>query len=197
MAQMIKHWYPKDERFFRVLACAGNIRRETANRIDISDNRLRNYIRDGYIRETSFPSGKYEQRESNRCYTYTEKGKAMARDRYGILRVQNSNAQEHNCKVAECICGLQKSEIDTIRTEWEIRDMWESRLEELRESERDHWEERIEQGLLSAVDVAYTTASGEMAGIEVITNSYGEAEIQQKEACGELMGMEIRYVPVK
>ena len=121
----------------------------------------------------------------------------MVRDRYGIERVQNSNAMAHNSKVAECICNLNKSEIDTIRTEWEIREMWESRLDELSETERDRWEEEIEKGLLSAVDVVYTTGTGDMTGIEVTTNSYGEAEIEQKENCGELLQIEVQYVPVR
>lgn len=197
MAQKIRHWYQKDERFFKVLACAGAIQSQSANKIDISDNRLKNYVRDGYIKEVSFPSGRYVQTESNRCYVYTNKGKEMVRDRYGIERVQNSNAMEHNSKVSECICNLQKSEIDTIRTEWEIREMWESRLEELSESERDRWEAELERGMLSAVDVVYTTSSGEMAGIEVTTNSYGEEEIEQKENCGELLQMEVQYVSTR
>lgn len=197
MAQKIKHWYPKDERFFKVLACSGAIQSQSANRIDISNSRLKNYVRDGYIKEVPFPSDKHGQIESNRCYIYTNKGKEMVRDRYGIERVQNSNAMAHNSKVAECICNLNKSEIDTIRTEWEIREMWESRLDELSETERDRWEKEIEKGLLSAVDVVYTTGTGDMTGIEVTTNSYGEAEIEQKENCGELLQIEVQYVPVR
>ena len=33
----IKKFYPKDERFFRVLATSGNIRSTDAHKIDISD----------------------------------------------------------------------------------------------------------------------------------------------------------------
>ncbi len=197
MGQKIKHWYPKDERFFKVLACSGNIRSHSANKIDISDNRLKNYVRDGYIKEVSYPSSRHQQTRSNRCYIYTDKGKKMVRERYGIERVQNSNAAEHNCKVSECICNLSKAEIDTIHTEWDVRDMWESRLGELSESERDRWEEEIEKGMLSAIDVIYTASSGVETGIEVTTNSYGETEIEQKEACGELLQIEIQYVPVR
>ena len=31
MKEHIKHWYPKDERFFNVLSIAGNIRAEDAS----------------------------------------------------------------------------------------------------------------------------------------------------------------------
>ncbi|MFQ9514644.1 MAG: hypothetical protein ACLRZ9_02340 [Eubacterium sp.] len=170
---------------------------ESANKIDISQSRIKNYIRDGYIKEVSYPSKNHQQIESNKCYAFTKKGKELIKDKYGIERVQNSNAREHNCKVAECICDLQKSEIDSIKTEWEIRDMWESRLDELSESERDRWQEEIDRGMLSAVDVVYTSVTGETCGIEVTTNNYGDIEIQQKEECGELLQMEIQYVPVR
>ena len=42
MKEHIKHWYPKDERFFKVLSIAGNIRQEDAGKIDISASRLKN-----------------------------------------------------------------------------------------------------------------------------------------------------------
>lgn len=32
MKEHIKHWYPKDERFFKVLSIAGNIRTEDVRR---------------------------------------------------------------------------------------------------------------------------------------------------------------------
>lgn len=197
MAQKIKHWYPKDERFFKTLSVAGNIRTEDANRIDISNSRLKNFVREGLIKQVSYPSGRHGQIQSNRCYAFTKKGKSFVKDKYGIMRVQNASAMEHNCKVAECICNLEKAEIDTIKSEWDVREMWESRLDELRGSERDYWEEKLSGGNLSAVDVVYTSTGGTVCGIEVTTSNYGEAEIEEKEACGELLQMEISYVSVK
>lgn len=38
----IKHWYEKDERFFKVLSIAENIRTEDGNQIDISESRVNN-----------------------------------------------------------------------------------------------------------------------------------------------------------
>lgn len=45
----IKKFYPKDERFFKVFATSGNIRSKDANKIDISDTRLRNMMKDNLI----------------------------------------------------------------------------------------------------------------------------------------------------
>ena len=42
LKEHIKHWYPKDERFFKVLSIAGNIRAEDAGKIDISASSLKN-----------------------------------------------------------------------------------------------------------------------------------------------------------
>ena len=47
----IKKFYPKDERFFKVLATAGNIKSIDAHKIDISDTRLKNMMKDNLIKE--------------------------------------------------------------------------------------------------------------------------------------------------
>ena len=49
MKEHIKHWYPKDERFFKVLSIAGNVRQEDAAKIDISASRLKNMEKDRHF----------------------------------------------------------------------------------------------------------------------------------------------------
>ena len=198
MSQKIKHWYPKDQRFFHVLAISGNISRDDANKLNISDSRLKNLKQDGYIKEISYPSSKHQQVESNRCYTFTDKGKQFVKDKYDIQRTQNPSAHEHNCRVAHELCQLSNKEIDSAKPEWEIRqDLWESRLNELEQTERDYWEEKMQLGELSPCDVVYTNTDGVVCGIEVVTSNYGSEEIQAKEESGTFMGIDIQYVSVK
>ena len=60
----IKKFYPKDERFFKVLATAGNIRSIDAHKIDISDTRLKNMMKDHLIKEVSYVNPKHREVES-------------------------------------------------------------------------------------------------------------------------------------
>lgn len=129
----IKRFYPKDERFFRVLSIYGNIKIEDANKIDISVSRLKNMEKDKLIERVSYPSRYNKQSESNKCYALTKKGKEFIAQKYGMNRCQGSHAAEHNCKVAETICNLDKKEIDSIQSEWEIREQMVETLDQMRQ----------------------------------------------------------------
>lgn len=193
MAQKIKHWYKKDERFFKTLAYAGNIKSSDANKINISDSRINNFRKDGYIKEISYPSTSHQQIESNRCWILTDKGKTLLKEKYLVNRVQSSHAAIHNCKVAEELCNLSKDEFNTVVPEWD-RDLWNEKLNEMSEGDRNRWEEEINQGRLSGIDIIYTTSSGTVTGVEIVTPSYGPEEIQAKEETAELLQIEVQYI---
>lgn len=77
MKAHINHWYPKDETFFKVLSTAGNIRSEDANKINISNSRLKNYEKDKLIERVTYPSRYNNQQNSNHCYALTQRGKIL------------------------------------------------------------------------------------------------------------------------
>ncbi len=138
---------------------------------------------------------------SNVSYALTKKGKDFVSQKYGISRCQNSHAAEHNCKVAEVICNLDKKEIETVQAEWQTRDQMEEALEQMKlegdYDQYDYYMDLWKAGLISAVDVAYTSAkTGEMICCEVVTNSYKDSDIQGKEYCGEILQTEVEYVRV-
>ena len=194
----IKKFYPKDERFFKVLATAGNIRGIDANKIDISDTRLKNMVKDHLIKEVSYVNPKHREVESCKSYCFTNKGKQFINKKYGINRTQSPAAIKHNCKVAETICSLQEREIDTIKPEWEIRDQMKEAIEHLRdqgELERyDEYMEMLREQQLSAIDFTYINMQGVESGIEVTTNSYSDSDIAGKELCSEIMNVPVSYV---
>ncbi len=201
MKEHIKHWYPKDERFFKVLSIAGNIRLEDAAKIDISASRLKNMERDKLIEKATYPSRYNKSPKSNVSYALTKKGKDFIEQKYGISRCQNSHAAEHNCKVAEVICNLDKKEIDTVQSEWQTRDQMQELLEQMRNEgdydRYDYYMDLWKEGKISAVDVAYTSVkTGELVCCEVVTNSYKDSDIAAKEVCGEILQTEIEYVRV-
>ena len=194
----IKKFYPKDERFFKVLATAGNIRGIDANKIDISDTRLKNMVKDHLIKEVSYVNPKHREVESCKSYCFTDKGKKFINQKYGIDRTQSPAAIKHNCKVAETICSLQKREIDTIKPEWEVRDQMKEVIENLRDQgEIDRYDEYMEmlrEQQLSAIDFTYINMQGIECGIEVTTNSYSDGDIAGKELCSEIISVPVSYV---
>lgn len=201
MKAHINHWYPKDETFFKVLSTAGNIRSEDANKINISNSRLKNYEKDKLIERVTYPSRYNNQQNSNHCYALTQKGKDFIKSKYGIERCQNGHAAEHNCKVSHIICGLNKQEIASVQSEWKSRDQFLEALDNMRtqgEIDRyDEYMELLEQGRVSAPDITYTSSStGEVVSIEVVTSNYKSDDIEAKEVFVQAMERDIQYVNV-
>lgn len=195
----IKHWYPKDGRFFKVLSIAGNIRQEDAEKIGISAGRIKNMEKDKLIEKVTYPSRYNKIPKSSVSYALTKKGKNFIEKKYGIDRCQSSHAAEHNCRVAQVICSLDKKEIDTVQSEWETRSQMEEALEQMRQEgdydQYDYYMDLWKAGLISAVDVAYVSSrTGELVCCEVVTNSYKDADIQGKEYCGQILQTEVEYV---
>lgn len=197
----IKHWYPKDETFFKVLSISGNIRPEDANKLNISSSRLKNMEKDKLIERVTHPSRYNKQQHSNQSYALTKKGKEFVEKQFNIMRCQSSHACEHNCKVAEIICSLDKNEIATVQSEWETRNQMEEALEQMRsEGDYDRYDEYMElwkQGAISAVDIVYVSSKTNMVtGIEITTGSYKDSDISAKEICSEILEIEVEYVNV-
>lgn len=57
-------------------------------------------------------------------------------------------------------------------------------------------EDMLRNHEISMPDAAYTTEGGDEVAFEVITNNYGEAEIQAKEAAAVGLGITIEYQKV-
>lgn len=195
----IKRFYPKDERFFKVLAAAGNIKSKDANRIDISDTRLKNMLKDSIIKEVSLVNPKHKEIESEKCYCFTEKGKQFVKDNFNINRTQSPASARHNCKTAEVICSLQKREIDSIQPEWEVRSQMMEAVDSLRlQGETDRYNEYMEMlqnRQISAIDFTYTNMQGVQCGVEITTGYYKDADLDGKAACSELISVPVEYVP--
>ena len=116
-----------------MLAISGNIRQEDAVKIDISPSRLKNMEKDKLIEKVTYPSRYNKSPKSNISYALTKKGKSFISQKYGINRCQNAHAVEHNCKVAEIICNLDKKEIETVQSEWQTRDQMLEALTQMRD----------------------------------------------------------------
>ena len=142
--------------------------------------------KDKLIEKVTYPSRYNKSPRSNISYVLTKKGKSFVLQKYGINRCQNAHAVEHNCKVAEIICNLDKKEIKTVQSEWQTRDQMLEALTQMRdEGEYDSYDYYIDlwkKGLISAVDITYTSVhTGERVCCEVVTNNYKDSDIAAKE----------------
>lgn len=197
----IKHWYAKDATFFRVLSVAGNIKNEDANKIDISNSRLKNMERDKLIQKVTYPSRYNKQQDSNYSYALTSKGKEFISQKYGITRCQSSHAVEHNCKVSQIICGLDKNEITTVQSEWETRDQMLELIDNMRQEgdydQYDYYMDLWKQGKISAPDIIYKSSiTNQLVCCEVVTSSYKGSDIEAKEVSAQILETQIEYVNV-
>lgn len=196
----MSHIYPKDKRALSLLAKSGSMSRDTFHKLEISDNRIKTYQQVGLIKEVSVPD-----RHGNGIKTFFElkdKGKTFCRQECGVKHfISNGNASVHNSKVSEYIASnLTKKEIDSCLSERELQPFIESRLQEyLDRQEHDQYEELLDalrNDNLSMPDIVYKTEQGTFESIEVITDNYGNTEIDSKILTCELLSIEVTFVHV-
>lgn len=61
----------------------------------------------------------------------------------------------------------------------------------------DYYMDLWKNGKIGAVDIVYTSkATQQLAGVEVVTSNYKDADIQSKELCSEILDIEVEYVQV-
>ena len=195
----LTHIHPKDRIAFSLLAKAGTINKDTFHKPEISDNRIKSYKQAGLIKEVSVPD-----KHGNDIKTFYEltdkKGKDFCRQECNIKQfISNGNASLHNSKVSEYLAdNLSKKEMDSVISEREIQPFIESRLQEyLDKQEHDHYEELIDalkNNQLSMPDIVYKTEQGIYEAIEIVTDNYGNEEIEAKTMTCELLSIEVTFV---
>lgn len=89
--------------------------------------------------------------------------------------------------------------MDSIISERELQPFIESRLQEyLDKQEHDHYQELVDalkNNQLSMPDIIYQTEQGTYEAIEVVTDNYGNEEIESKAMTCELLSLKVTFVP--
>lgn len=195
----LSHIYPKDRRALSLLAKSGAMSRDTFHRLEISDNRIKSYKQAGLIKEVSVPD-KHGAGIKTFFELTDKRGKDFCRQECNVKHfISNGNASVHNAKVSEhLVNNLSKRELDSVLSERELKPFIESRLQEyLDKQEHDHYEELItalQNNQLSMPDIVYKTELGTYEAIEVITDNYGNEEIESKTMTCELLSIEVTFV---
>lgn len=174
--QTVNH---RDIDFLNSLRCSGVCTKQQALEF-ISSNRLKNFVLDRTLEKCShtLPDGKRQE-----VYRISNEGKAWIREHIDSLadrKFYSSTGVQHDIQLMDKILSLSREERLTMRCESEIRDEFKERLQELllnKDYERyDILHNALQDHSISIPDLCY----GIDEYYEVITSSYGEAEIQTK-----------------
>lgn len=185
----IKNFYYRDKKALMSISKCGHVSKEHLNNF-IKDSRIKNYIRDGYITKEVFnkPNG-----NSMEGYKLTKQGRDFIEKQYGFKDHQHAQSLSHDLGIANKYFSLSEGERETWRTETELRREFEEQLNNLRYKDYERYEilrEQLNDREISMPDCVYTTEQGVEVAYEVVTNSYGRAELEAKERYIQITKME-------
>ncbi|MEO2601647.1 hypothetical protein [Clostridium butyricum] len=115
--------------------------------------------------------------------------KKVNRKKWGVKNHYIAQSVNHDLGISNKYFSLSDSEKETWKTETEIRKEFEEKLEELRNSDFERYNDinkMVEEKSMSVPDCAYIENNIEVY-LEIITNSYGQAEVEAKERFIEIM----------
>ena len=146
------------------------------------DKRISSYEKDGLV-ERSVYSQPGDRGADRAVYCLTTAGRDLCRRELCMTHLYSAQNPGHDLAIADRYFFLTPEERDTIP---QLRDQGEEeRAEEL-------WN-KLQDGLLSMPDAIYQPQSGPEICFEVVTNSYGQEEIQAKEDTAQALGMDIEF----
>ena len=182
----INHISERDMDAFRILWNCQHVPREL---LKISDNRLESYRKQGIVDVCKNKDNETIIRCNAKGHKYLSKLDEF-KDRKPY---QSPTATAHNVKLAETYSSLSREEQQAWRTEKELREFYNSRLEEIRTHDHDRWEQLRDTP--AAAPDGGIVISGEIQIIyEIVTGTYGQAELEAHEAFIQVMGVEASYI---
>lgn len=187
----IKNFMMRDKNALMSISKCGHVSHNQLKNY-IADSRIKNYVRDGLVEREVFNKSNGEQLVG---YKLTSDGRRFVEKNYGFDKHQIAQSLTHDLGISNKYFSLTEQEQSSWRTETELRDQLQEHIDNLRNSEIDRWNElteMMERREISVPDCSYTTG-GVVIAYEVVTNSYGRAELQAKEEYTNVMGTSIEY----
>ncbi|MCC0665438.1 hypothetical protein [Clostridioides sp. ZZV15-6597] len=185
----IKNFFYRDEKALLSVSRCGYVSHNNLKEY-IAEKRILNYVRDGLVTKESFSKNNGEQLIG---YKLTADGRKFVEREYGFKDHQIAQSLNHDLGISNRYFSLSQEERDTWKTETQIKEEFQQRLEEIRDVDYDRFEEinkLLEERQISAVDCSYEEKeTGIEVYFEVITNSYGKAELEAKKRFIEIMNI--------
>lgn len=190
----LKQIFERDKIFFQNLNNTGVVTPKHYKDAGVSSSRIKAYVKAGLIEKTPKENG------GDFGYKATVEGKKFAEKQWGIKRSESYVFQSlnHDKKLEEEYYNIDHSVYEW-KTESQARDMFRDRIEEIRKEDYERavkiermWENK-EISMPDAIVIERGTER--IIAIEIITNNYGEEQLQAKETFVEVM--QIDYKPVR
>lgn len=185
--------YPRDRKALSTLSRCGYLNRDQLSQF-LRNKRIESYCKDGLITKSVYsqPGSKANDRE---VYRLTSKGRDFCRRELSLNRLYSAQNPAHDLVLADRYFSLSESERETWQTETQSREIINAHIQQLREQgdeehARELWD-KLQNGRLSMPDAVYTRSDGVSVAFEVVTNNYGQAELEAKEQAAEALGAEI------
>ena len=190
----LKQIFSRDKEFFTNLSNTGVVTQSHYKDAGVSSSRIKAYLKAGLIEKTPKENG------GEFGYKATYQGKEFAEKQWGIKRSESYTFQSlnHDRKLEEEYYKLDREQYEW-RTESQARNMFREKIEEIRKQDpvkAEHIESMWGNKEISMPDaIIINRETNVITAIEIITNSYGEQELQAKETFVEVMNIE--YKPVR
>lgn len=190
----LKQIFSRDKEFFTNLSNTGVVTQSHYKDAGISSSRIKAYLKAGLIEKTPKENG------GEFGYKATSQGKDFAEKQWGIKRSESYTFQslKHDRKLEHEYYKLDREQYEW-RTESQARDMFKEKIEEIRREDpvrAENIENMWDNKEISMPDaIIINRETNVITAIEVITNNYGEQQLQAKEAFVEIMNVE--YKPVR
>lgn len=157
--------------------------------IGLSDKRLLNFQRDNYLEKCAYYNKK--TKEAEHIYRLTARGKTLCETQLDLTNFYKSVSARHDLVVADTYFSFSVDEREKWHTEGDMRNIIHQHIDRIENEgdvvRADELREMLKDGRMSVPD-AGIVKDGRFIAIEVITSSYGTAELQAKEAYVEEMG---------
>ncbi|AYE33819.1 hypothetical protein [Clostridium septicum] len=183
----IKNLYNRDRLALTSISKCGHVR-ESELKNFIADKRINNYVKDNLVTREVFNKNNGEQLVA---YKLTKEGKKLLEREWGVKNHYNAQSINHDLGISNKYFSLSEDKRETWKTETELRQELEEKLQEIKTIDYERYQEinrMLEEKLISTPDGAYIDKeTGIETYFEVITNSYGQTEIEAKERFIEIM----------
>lgn len=188
--------YPRDTRALGALARCGYVTEDQLKQAGLRDKRISSYEKDGLV-ERSIYSQPGSREEDQPVYRLTAVGRDLCRRELCMTHLYSAQNPGHDLAIADRYFSLTPDERSTWKTEAECRDIFAEHIRQLRDQgEEERAEElwnKLQDGLLSMPDAIYQPQGGPEICFEVVTNGYGQEEIQAKEDTAQALGLDIEF----
>lgn len=165
--------------------------------IGLSAKRLLNFQRDNYIEKCAFYNK--ETKEAEHIYRLTNRGKTLCETQLGIRNFYKSVSARHDLVVADTYFSYSVGEREDWHTEADMRHIVHQHIERVENEgdvvRADELRAMLKDGRMSVPDAGIVKGE-QFIAIEVITSSYGTAELAAKEAYVEEMGFEYKTIKI-